>query len=164
MPERVLAMKRRRPSSPTPSTTTKSAAKNSSVSHSTACSASWQWCMSNATSSLGTAPREPHSPPAEQTLCTLHTAPHCTTLHHTAPHCTTLHHTALKAEMNNHKHAHASEAGGMVQRMTVSARAQTRWRARDHKTALWDTAWPTRATKVLVLAAEVEAGRTTRPP
>mmetsp|Transcript_159 Transcript_159/g.417 ORF Transcript_159/g.417 Transcript_159/m.417 type:complete len:211 (+) Transcript_159:289-921(+) len=51
MPERVLAMKRRRPSSPTPSTTTKRAAKKSSVSHSTACSASWQWCMSNATSS-----------------------------------------------------------------------------------------------------------------
>ena len=35
MPESVLAMKRRRPSSPTPSTTTKRAAKKRSVSHST---------------------------------------------------------------------------------------------------------------------------------
>mmetsp|Transcript_36916 Transcript_36916/g.75676 ORF Transcript_36916/g.75676 Transcript_36916/m.75676 type:complete len:229 (-) Transcript_36916:117-803(-) len=51
MLDSVLAMKRSSPNSPTPSTTTNRAAKKSSVSHSTACSASWQWCMSNATSS-----------------------------------------------------------------------------------------------------------------
>mmetsp|Transcript_25290 Transcript_25290/g.60898 ORF Transcript_25290/g.60898 Transcript_25290/m.60898 type:complete len:231 (-) Transcript_25290:1716-2408(-) len=54
--ERMLAMARSRPSSPTPSTTTKRAAKKRSVSHSTAISASWQWCMSKAMRSQ-TAPR-----------------------------------------------------------------------------------------------------------
>mmetsp|Transcript_30343 Transcript_30343/g.76324 ORF Transcript_30343/g.76324 Transcript_30343/m.76324 type:complete len:225 (+) Transcript_30343:265-939(+) len=56
MSESVLAMKRRRPSSPTPSTTTKRAAKKRSVSHSTPRRASWQWCMSKAMRSQ-TAPR-----------------------------------------------------------------------------------------------------------
>mmetsp|Transcript_27974 Transcript_27974/g.54630 ORF Transcript_27974/g.54630 Transcript_27974/m.54630 type:complete len:208 (+) Transcript_27974:664-1287(+) len=51
MPDSVLAMKRSKPSSPTPSTTTKRAAKKRSVSHSTPSRASWQWCMSKATRS-----------------------------------------------------------------------------------------------------------------
>mmetsp|Transcript_8380 Transcript_8380/g.17974 ORF Transcript_8380/g.17974 Transcript_8380/m.17974 type:complete len:206 (+) Transcript_8380:75-692(+) len=56
MPPSVDATKRSSPSSPSPSTITNSAAKKSSVSHSTPCRASWQWCMSKATSSQ-TAPR-----------------------------------------------------------------------------------------------------------
>mmetsp|Transcript_58688 Transcript_58688/g.138301 ORF Transcript_58688/g.138301 Transcript_58688/m.138301 type:complete len:256 (+) Transcript_58688:617-1384(+) len=52
----TFAIARRRPSSPTPSTTTKRAAKKRSVSHSTVISASWQWWRSKMVRSH-TAPR-----------------------------------------------------------------------------------------------------------